>query len=124
MISLCLSLIKIASYKVDVAQGVAQDGVQDVALGAAQGGVAEDVALGVAHDVAQGDAHDVAQGVAQEKEDFESIIIKLIKENKKITRKEMADKISVSVKTVERRIKKMENIRYIGSGASGYWEVL
>ena len=75
--------------------------------------VQPNLGAGVRIDVPQG----VPQGVPQ-------TIIALIKDNPKITRGEMAQRLGVSIKTIGRHIAKMPNIRYIGSGYSGHWEVL
>ncbi|MGF3196306.1 HTH domain-containing protein, partial [Facklamia sp. P13055] len=69
--------------------------------------------------VVHGDAHDVVQY----KEDLIDFIIDKIRANNKITRKEIAEQAGVSEKTIERRIKEIENLRYIGSGNNGYWEL-
>lgn len=50
-------------------------------------------------------------------------IIKLIRNDKKISTEKIADVLGVSTKTVKRHIKKMNNVRYVGSGNSGYWEI-
>lgn len=50
-------------------------------------------------------------------------IIKLIRNDKKISTEKIADVLGVSTKTVKRHIKKMNNVRYVGSGYSGYWEI-
>lgn len=65
----------------------------------------------VTHDV----AHDVAHGVAHDKEK--------IRLNNKITRQAIADEIGVSKKTIERHMKEINNLKYIGSGNNGYWEL-
>ena len=54
---------------------------------------------------------------------YESQIISLIKENNKITRKQMAAELSVSLRTVQRIINAMDNLRYVGSGRGGHWEI-
>ncbi|MDD5617009.1 MAG: helix-turn-helix domain-containing protein [Candidatus Methanoperedens sp.] len=54
-------------------------------------------------------------------------IIKLIKENPKITTKELADKTGLSVKGVEWNIKELKDkglLRRIGADRGGYWEVV
>ena len=52
-------------------------------------------------------------------------IIGSMMENPKVTRKELADKLDVSVKTVGRYLKKLEAVvSYEGSGYSGHWEVM
>ncbi len=80
--------------------------------------VAQDVAQGVAQDVAQG----VAQGVAQDKNTLIEFIKEKVRDNDRITRKEIADEAGVSLKTIERIIKEMDDLRYVGSGYSGHWE--
>lgn len=68
---------------------------------------------------------DVAQDVAQRSEQgkYSGAILSMIQENSKITRAEMAGRLGISMKTIEREIKKMPQIRYIGQGYSGHWEV-
>lgn len=66
---------------------------------------------------------DVAQDVAQKKEDILSIILDEIKKNPKISRKKIAEKVGVSVKTIERYIKEIQNLKFIGRGSNGYWKL-
>jgi ATP-dependent DNA helicase RecG len=40
-----------------------------------------------------------------------------------ITRKEIAKILGVSEKTIERHIKAMHNIEYVGKGYSGHWTI-
>lgn len=63
----------------------------------------------------------VAQNVAQS--NVETALIQLIKNNPKITRREMALLFGKSVKTIEREIKKSSKIKYVGTGKSGHWEI-
>lgn len=35
----------------------------------------------------------------------------------------MAKKLGIGIATVKRKIKKMSNVSYIGSGYSGHWEI-
>ena len=65
--------------------------------------------------------YDVPQDVPQDLMDVQ--IIKLIRNDKKISTEKIADVLGVSAKTVKRHIKKMNNVRYVGSGYSGYWEI-
>lgn len=74
---------------------------------------------GVAQDV----AYSVAQDVAHDKIALVEFIKEKIRENDKITRKTIADEAGVSVKTIERTIKEIDNLRYIGSGSNGHWEL-
>ena len=73
----------------------------------------------VAHDV----AHNVAHDVAHDKEKIIAIIKEKIRLNNKITRQAIADEIGVSKKTIERHMKEINNLKYIGSGNNGYWEL-
>ena len=68
-------------------------------------------------------AQDVAQDVAKENNTIEKLILDEMKKNNKVTREEIAKKLGVSVKTIERKIKKMNEIEYYGSGHSGHWKV-
>jgi len=77
----------------------------------------------VAHDVAQGVAHDVAQGVAHDKIALAEFIKERVRSNGRITRKAIADEARVSVKTIERTIREIDNLNYVGSGNNGHWEL-
>ena len=77
----------------------------------------------VAHDVAQGVAHDVAQGVAHDKIALAEFIKEKVRSNGRITRKAIADEARVSVKTIERTIREIDNLNYVGSGNNGHWEL-
>lgn len=61
--------------------------------------------------------------VSQKKEDILSIILDEIKKNPKISRKKIAEKVGVSVKTIERYIKEIQNLKFIGRGSNGYWKL-
>ena len=73
----------------------------------------------VAHDVAQCVVHDVAH----DKIALEEFIKEKVRSNDRITRKAIADEAGVSVKTIERAIKEIDNLKYVGSGNSGHWEL-
>ena len=70
----------------------------------------------------QDDPQDDTQDDTQE--NLESQIIKLIRQNNKITTKQIAIALCVSVSTVKRRIKNMKSVTYIGHGYSGHWEII
>lgn len=54
---------------------------------------------------------------------FEQVIIRLIKINPKISRKDLAEALHTSPRTIARRIKQMgDKIHFVGSGYSGHWE--
>lgn len=72
-------------------------------------------------DVPQGVGQGVGQDVGQ---DLASQIIEMITVDSKISKKKMAEKLNLSEKTIEREMKKMPNVKYVGSGYSGHWEIV
>lgn len=56
-------------------------------------------------------------------DDTQEEIIKMIEENPRVTTADMAKKLGIGIATVKRKIKKMSNISYVGSGYSGHWEI-
>ena len=66
--------------------------------------------------------YNVAQDVAQD-DYLPELIIAEIRNNNRITRAEIAQKANVSVKTIERELKQMTDIKFVGSGYSGHWEI-
>ena len=128
-----IPLKKIVTQKVggnntirSIAQNVTHGVVQNVAHD-----VAQNVTHGVVQNVAQNDVHGVAQnvthGVAQEVVRDKVVLVEFIKEkvrsNDKITRKAIADEVGVSVKTIERAMKGIYNLKYVGTGRNGRWEL-
>ena len=73
--------------------------------------------------VAQGVVHDVAHDVAHDKIALAEFIKEKVRINDRITRKAIADEAGVSVKTIESAIKEIDNLKYVGSGNSGHWEL-
>ena len=63
------------------------------------------------------DTQDDTQGDTQEK------IIKMIKVNPQVSTADMATELGISIATVKRKIKKMSNVSYKGSGYSGHWKI-
>lgn len=55
--------------------------------------------------------------------DTQEKIIKMIKANPQISTADMASELGISIATVKRKIKKMPNVSYKGSGYSGHWEI-
>lgn len=55
--------------------------------------------------------------------DHQEGIRALIRENRDVTVKEMAEQLGISPETVRRRIKRMHDVKYVGSGYSGHWEI-
>ena len=70
--------------------------------------------------------YDVTQDVTQDvnSNDLDTQIIYLIKKDDKISTEQMSKILEVSTRTIKRHIKEMNNIKYIGSGYSGHWEIL
>lgn len=69
---------------------------------------------------------DVAQGVAQNvahENSLDKVIIEAIRSNRKITRAQIAEMAGVSMKTIERRLKTIEGVHYVGRGSNGHWEI-
>lgn len=75
----------------------------------------------VTQDVTQNVTQDVTQDVT--KDDIDAKIVKMIKYNNKISTEKMALELNVSARTIKRHIKEMGNLRYVGSGFSGHWEI-
>ena len=65
--------------------------------------------------------HDVPHDVPHK--DVFNLIYQLIKENPHITRKEIGERLGISIKTVGRKIKDMDDIQYVGSGNNGHWKI-
>lgn len=51
-------------------------------------------------------------------------IKKEVRKNKKITRQSMADKLNINIKIISKHIKEIPNLKYIGKGINGHWELL
>lgn len=66
---------------------------------------------------------DVAHDVAHYKIGLAEFIKEKIRNNNRITRKAIADEAGCSVKTIERTIKEIKNLQYVGSGDNGHWEL-
>ena len=56
-------------------------------------------------------------------EEIENIIKGMIKEDNKVSRKDIAMILGVSEKTITRYIKEIPNIKYVGKGKNGHWEL-
>ena len=50
-------------------------------------------------------------------------ILEMVRQNNKVTRKQMADDLSVGLRTVQRIINEIPNMKYVGSGSGGHWEI-
>ena len=66
----------------------------------------------------------VAKNVAKNVTERQTLILNIITETPQITRAEIADKIGVNIKTIERDLASMTNyVRYVGPKKGGYWEI-
>ncbi len=81
------------------------------------------VARNVAQTVARNVAQAVARNTAHEKAELIAFIKEKIRKDKKITRQSIADAAGVSKKTIERYIKEIDNLKYVGRGSNGHWEI-
>ena len=78
----------------------------------------------VPQDVLQGQDN-VPQADSQLEKSIDSIILRLINENNKVSREEIARVAGVNVKTIARHLKKLSSkVKYVGSGYSGHWEII
>nr|WP_152513064.1 HTH domain-containing protein [Treponema pedis] len=73
--------------------------------------------------VARNVAQAVARNTAHEKAELIAFIKEKIRKDKKITRQAIADAAGVSKKTIERYIKEIDNLKYVGRGSNGHWEI-
>ena len=71
----------------------------------------------VAQNGTQGGTQDGTQGKLEER------LLQIIANNNKTSVKEMSAMTGVSVRTIRRRIAEMPNVKYVGSGYSGHWEI-
>lgn len=64
-------------------------------------------------------------GVTQDgtQDDLNAKILALIKKDSKINAEKLSIALGVSVRTIRRHLKEMDNVHYIGRGYSGHWEV-
>ncbi len=64
----------------------------------------------------------LVHNVKLNKNEIKELIYNAILENNKITRKELAELCGgISVRTIQRYIKEIDNIEYVGRGNNGYW---
>lgn len=66
----------------------------------------------------QGDTQDDTEDDTQEK------IIRIIQTNPKVSTADIAKELGVGIAVVKRKIKKIPNVSYVGSGYSGHWELI
>ena len=54
---------------------------------------------------------------------YESSILSMVKSNNRITRKEMVEKLSIRLRSLQRKINEMDEFHYVGSGNHGRCEI-
>ena len=54
----------------------------------------------------------------------EARIIELIRNDSKISTEKIAEQLGISMRTVKRRIKQMNDVKFIGRGINGHWEII
>ena len=67
--------------------------------------------------------HSVPHDVPQGRDELIEFIKAQVRLNNKITRQAIAEGAGVSVKTIQRTLKEIDNLKYVGSGNSGHWEL-
>jgi ATP-dependent DNA helicase RecG len=75
-------------------------------------------------DGAQNVHQDVHQGSILKIENIHKEIFNKIKNNPNVKLAELANELGISLSTIKRYIKSMNNIKYIGRGYSGHWEIV
>ena len=85
----------------------------------------EDVLQNVPQNVLQNVPQKKAKKMKKEQQDNKNIIEFIkekIKDNNRITREEIAESAGVSIRTIGRALKGIDNLRYVGSAKKGHWE--
>lgn len=77
------------------------------------------------YDVSEGGTQDGTQGGTQDgtQRKLEDILLEIMKDNNNATVKEMSKITGASIRTIKRRIAELPNVKYVGSGYSGHWEI-
>lgn len=75
----------------------------------------------VTRDVTTNVTRDVITNVSKDKLDIQ--ILNLIRKDSRISTRKMAERLGVNVRTINRHLKQMDYVNYIGRGANGHWEI-
>ena len=88
--------------------------------------VPRNVPQNVPRDVPRNVPQDAPRNVPQKKatDPLKVQILNMIKRDNKISTDRMAMALGISSKTVKRHIKDMGNVRFIGRGSNGHWEII
>ena len=57
------------------------------------------------------------------KDNLDDQILRLIRKDSRISTRKMAERAGVNVRTINRHLKKMDHVNYIGRGSNGHWEI-
>lgn len=57
------------------------------------------------------------------KNEYEDAVLNAIRNNDKITRKELAELLGTSIRTISRVIQELPQINYVGKGKNGHWKI-
>ena len=63
-------------------------------------------------------------GTLSHSDDPQTFLRNMILQNKKTTRKQMADSLGVSERSIQRILNTMPDVRFTGGGRSGHWEIV
>ena len=75
----------------------------------------------VPQDVTTNVTSDVTTNVT--KDNLDDQILRLIRKDSRISTRKMAERAGVNVRTINRHLKKMDHVNYIGRGSNGHWEI-
>ena len=75
----------------------------------------------VSQDVTTNVTSDVITNVT--KDNLDDQILSLIRKDSRISTRKMAERAGVNVRTINRHLKKMDHVNYIGRGSNGHWEI-
>ena len=67
---------------------------------------------------------DTQGGTQGDTQGIDVIIIQEIRKNPQITTEELAQIANKGIATIKRHIAKLPDVRYVGSGYSGHWEII
>ena len=62
-------------------------------------------------------------GTLSPSDDPKGYLKKLIMQNQKVTRKQMAASLGISERSIQRLLNSMPEVRFTGGGRSGHWEI-
>ncbi len=55
-------------------------------------------------------------------DEYKTQLVMIISQNNRISRKEMAERLTTSERTVQRILNSIPSIYYVGRGKNGHWE--